>query len=185
MESTQAVEQVDFANDVPEGVALQLVDEAALTAFIDDTRAEVQYCLQYSEHLTKIILDEDHKTEDGVSMNAVLGYLEQIEADLKDEPPLAMIRMRRAITAFSASMSCPIPPRFILIDSVSHTAISMLASICNKLKAEELRKVAEAQQALNAGVPTQNGLPASAEPAPNLEDTLVAGLVAATDHLLQ
>lgn len=185
MVAEAAKDPVNFANDVPEGVALQFIDETAMTNFITDTRAEVQYCIQYAEQLSKIVLDEEFKTADGVSMTAIIGAFEEIERDLKDIDPMGMVRMKRAITCFAASMNCPIPARFVLLDSVSHTAISMLASICNKLKDEELRKLAAAVSAGNAGVPEKSGQPEQPEPAMSLEDHLITGLAILADKAME
>lgn len=178
----------EFANDVPEGVALVYVNEETLNNFIQDTRAEVQYCIQYSGHLSKIILDEEHQTVDGVSMSGVIALLDEIEADLRKqtEDPQAMLRLRRSITAMAASLNCPIPPRFMVMDHISQTAISMLANIANKMKAEELREKIRVAQAENADVPEAQGIPTETptEAKGDLEKDLLLGMAAVAENLI-
>ena len=178
----------EFANDVPEGVALVYVNESTLNQFIQDTRAEVQYCIQYSGHLSKIILDEEHQTTEGVSMTGVIELLDEIEADLRQqtEDPQALLRLRRSITTMAASLNCPIPPRFLVVDHISQTAISMLANIANKMKAEELREKIREAQAENAHVPEAQGKPAEAqaEESGDLEKDLLLGMAAVAEKLL-
>lgn len=157
--------KTDFVQDTVAGVALRYVTAEDLTAFIDKTREETQYVIEYSKRLSQIILSTDNEVEGGVSMAAIVELLEEIEKQMLEleQPELAMLRMRRSMTVVSATLGMPIPPRFVEIDSVSQTAISMLAHISNKQKEKELAQKIAKMQADNAPVEEKQGLPESAQ----------------------
>lgn len=156
--------QTDFVNDTVVGVALQYVTAQDLTAFIDNTREETQYVIEYSKKLSALILSTDNEVEGGVSMASIVELLEEIEQQMLEleQPELAMLRMRRSMTVAAATLGMPIPPKFILIDAVSQTAVSMLAHISNKQKEQEIAQRIAKQHAEAGGVEEKQGLPESA-----------------------
>lgn len=180
-----SVDTKDFVTDVPAGVMLKYVSAEDITKFIESTREEVQYAISFSKELSNLIMQEDSSTAEGVSMAQVVALLEEIEGDLKPDGEVALARLYRSATVAAATLNMPLPPRFIMIDAITQTAISMLAHVVNTQKQSELaEQIRQAEAAADsAGVEEKQGLPESAKEA--AAGGVVAAAIAVVDALLE